>query len=632
MPEKSSQLDKTTQTELIKINLNAITFIGLVSDFVKFISTIVFSLFAAFNISFILFNVAALILTSAALILYSLFGALPKEDNIVKTILDLNKLVLGFCPQFLLLMLLALGFAASLFIDRWLNNLRLGRVRVLFNVLFLLSLLLYFWQINVLSVFYVDFGVIGILLGIIIHTVVFPLYVFSFIVSKVYVMPSEGLQSSLFGIKYGADLIRFIPLYIFSLFIYRIMADFFVFCYGLMTSKHYRCAVISGLRLPPERLKRYQAAPRFEAIWNSVKHVTISLLIGLCVSAVIITLFITLHEAFVTDSGRRLTKYISDQLAFLGQNFGFEIKPSSSFVLIIGLPLALAFTAITVLRKTKKLPLGFMAEWAIITSIGTPIFAISVSHINNFGNVYAGVIMGFPLLLSLLALRQIVWRGIHKAWDRILSAQQITLENSAQEKNFRPVLYLRAFADDQLTLSSRTNALDFFMGSPAKGQRFEELIAQRAFNWRPIVALGNPHLPFQLHGVLKKNVNDANWKEEVQYWHKKSAYLMMISNQTKNIDWEMELIKSTNRQYRAIYVVTSANRANEFFKYYRILQNAELAAVPHNTLAVYYHTNRGWTAITSSLRTYTAYSIALDLALAHIECVVRTPEYINKED
>lgn len=233
------------------------------------------------------------------------------------------------------------------------------------------------------------------------------------------------------------------------------------------------------------------------------------------------------------------------------------------------------------------------------------------------------VLLIFPLTIVAFAQRSLMWRGLIATSERWQSAVQPPLGSRADAGD-APTLYLRAFKDDNLTLHSGFDLLDLLMGRFHRPTRFEVLVATRISTWRPVVALGNPHIPLQFHGALKRHVQDGDWQEEVAYWNSFAAYTVMIANQTENIGWEVALLQTTKRHRQTIFVLTSSMMAKQFFNHYGILGETVQHDLQCSALIVYNDHEYGWTCLFSPIRTYRAYRIALDIALSRMESHFRS--------
>lgn len=323
------------------------------------------------------------------------------------------------------------------------------------------------------------------------------------------------------------------------------------------------------------------------------------------------------YHLMASGNGIYITVIILQRIGIAATDLSWVIAflAISNFVFILS-----GFILLICLRNRhffENFRLQFIECAGVLTLTTFIVVGIGIAGYENAGLIAFYCYMGVPIGLTLLIARAQIWRSLLSAKEQYLSIQQKAADEIITEGSIRPILYLRAFMDDGLKIGKSLKLLDLLMGVPRPSRRLEELVARRGFIWRPVVALGNPHIPLNLHGVLKKSVSDTDWQEEVAYWHDRSAYMIMIANKTENIGWEIELIRNTKRDDFCIYVVTSVTRTREFFDHYQIVDDE--TEVPPRSLVVFRDPEEGWTALTSRIRSETAYLAALDIAFARTE-------------
>ncbi|TCP78852.1 hypothetical protein C8J31_1206 [Rhizobium sp. PP-CC-2G-626] len=410
-------------------------------------------------------------------------------------------------------------------------------------------------------------------------------------------------------------MLAFLP--ISFLFFYSLLLAPLPLVAGLLTSDIYRASLGPSLTLRVEggRRRRFRIIPHGKDLTAAL----IALLFGVAGAVVFGVLTIGLfYLLFRTAAASGFVGHIVVSIMhLLGPEYAGKGWDVPLFLLAAFFLAGICCLALRLPAQTRYLvPSGALIECIGICLLST-IVLLALATTGSVGDWPTNFYIGLPLLATLLFARNILWRVLLATRERLLSGQQRTLDEVIEAGEISPILYLRAFKDDHLTIGRGFRLLDLLMGTPSASRRFEELIASRGFNWRPIVALGNPHLPLNLHGVLKKAVSDETWQDEVIHWQSQSAYTVMISNKTENLAWEIELIKRTRGTSSAIFIVTSVARARTFFEHYEIIDGSP--SIPAHTLAVFRDPQHGWIALTSRLRSEVAYSIALDIAFARTE-------------
>lgn len=366
---------------------------------------------------------------------------------------------------------------------------------------------------------------------------------------------------------------------------------------------------------------RFRLAPTRAAL-GSVLLIMLRALVSSVIAGVIVFLVYQGTYLLVSNS-RELSVRLVTAAGTIGLEGNAHVWLGANFILASSVMCVAIIGWLACARVLgTRFATGPVIEWLVVLLASMAIYVAAANIGVGGDNAAIAAWLGVPILLIFLFARQQVWRAFHESADRIRSSQQRSVEEVIRSDDVHPILYLRAFIDDSLTVGRGFRLVDLLMGMPVRTRRFEELVAGRGFLWRPIVALGNPHIPFSLHGVLKKDVSNEGWQAEVEYWHKRCAYVLMIANKTENIAWEIDLIRRTRGSDSSIFVVTSVERAREFFDHYEIIPGQP--KVPDGALVVYRDSARGWVAITSPIRTEVAYSTALDIALARTEGGIAT--------
>jgi hypothetical protein len=120
-----------------------------------------------------------------------------------------------------------------------------------------------------------------------------------------------------------------------------------------------------------------------------------------------------------------------------------------------------------------------------------------------------------------------------------------------------PILYLRSFGDDQLTIPART-------GSPRhsllerfshRSERFEEVVAGHLWAYGPVIAVGVPGERLAPIGAARTHYDDATWKDGVQSWLSRASLVVITVGGTAGVAWEVRRIAELGLWDRAILLV-----------------------------------------------------------------------------
>ena len=118
----------------------------------------------------------------------------------------------------------------------------------------------------------------------------------------------------------------------------------------------------------------------------------------------------------------------------------------------------------------------------------------------------------------------------------------------AQERDSRPpILYLRNFSDDVLTMSSsslaRTSLIERI--SIVNRQPFEEILVRHLSAKGPVVALSHPSSRLPAIGAAKLTLPNDKWQEQIRTWIAKAQMVVVAVTPprvSEGLHWEIEYL------------------------------------------------------------------------------------------
>jgi len=108
------------------------------------------------------------------------------------------------------------------------------------------------------------------------------------------------------------------------------------------------------------------------------------------------------------------------------------------------------------------------------------------------------------------------------------SLQPTASELQAHDQR-RPIVLLRSFSDDDLTL--------------AGGWDLEEILARELGTFGPFVAIGRPGEPLPEIGAARNYYTDAEWQKAVTKWMDEALALIVLPGLSGGLGWELETIQ-----------------------------------------------------------------------------------------
>jgi hypothetical protein len=169
------------------------------------------------------------------------------------------------------------------------------------------------------------------------------------------------------------------------------------------------------------------------------------------------------------------------------------------------------------------------------------------------GGAVAIVVVAWPLsvgfLYGVLALAD--W-----LWDRSRLAGQLTLQEALLLDQRAPILFLRSFQDDQVSLKAAK--LPTYLRALDPGlvaHRFEELLVQDLSYVGPVVAIGNPRDFQRPIGASREYLDNRDWHDEVLQYMKQSRAIVVSLSETHGLEWELTQISCHGYLMKTLFVV-----------------------------------------------------------------------------
>jgi hypothetical protein len=246
-----------------------------------------------------------------------------------------------------------------------------------------------------------------------------------------------------------------------------------------------------------------------------------------------------------TPSGRPFARNAFNTLLGLPPLIDFVHKPRGRYLKIVALSsLAGLFLA--------SAGLGAMGALVIL-------FDAYVGVLQSFPDL-AWPIIGLPFGLAGILFALAVTGGVIERAE--LGQIRFSLE-ALQEVDLRqPVLFLRAFADDQVELlrpkvSYLARTLDF----GRRKANLDEMLLAEATPYGPLVALGNPTDALPPYGAARGYFDDKTWQEAVEDLVRTSSLVILCVDATDGIWWEVEHLALTSQFGKTLILIHPSHRA-----------------------------------------------------------------------
>lgn len=120
----------------------------------------------------------------------------------------------------------------------------------------------------------------------------------------------------------------------------------------------------------------------------------------------------------------------------------------------------------------------------------------------------------------------------------------------------KPILFLRSFADDQVTLSPPAMTfLQRLCFLEPHGATLDQLATEEASFYGPFVAIGKPHEPIAPYGASRGYFADIDWKTAVRQLIQQSRAVVICVDTTAGVLWELSQIAELKAQQKTLVLI-----------------------------------------------------------------------------
>jgi hypothetical protein len=171
------------------------------------------------------------------------------------------------------------------------------------------------------------------------------------------------------------------------------------------------------------------------------------------------------------------------------------------------------------------------------------------------GFIFLVASLGVSLGCAVLAFWLIgkVCRGCSNLARRFLT---VSLERVLKLDQRKPILFLRAFADDQVLMRpiGVLTLLGLFDFNDSK-MTLDQLLLQEGTLYGPVVALGNPRDKLPPFGVARGYFANENWQEAVANLVRDSSAVVICVDETEGISWELEFLRDRRFLVKTLFLL-----------------------------------------------------------------------------
>lgn len=138
-----------------------------------------------------------------------------------------------------------------------------------------------------------------------------------------------------------------------------------------------------------------------------------------------------------------------------------------------------------------------------------------------------------------------------------------------------PILYLRPFAQDVMEAQTLPSmALRVATVQPRR-KPIEAFVAEAAFRFAPLVALGDPRTTVEPVGAVREYTTNDQWQERIEEMLRRTKAVLFLIGATSSVKWEVDTILDKQLLNRTLFIFPPDQAIiDQFFLENRDLANA----------------------------------------------------------
>ncbi len=275
-----------------------------------------------------------------------------------------------------------------------------------------------------------------------------------------------------------------------------------------------------------------------------------------------LNLFYSIISVYV---GLLITGYVAhgclQSVSQVGKNiFWFQRKKRSEKNLLhklLGIPPKLIAFRKTTFYGITLLVISFVFElFGIVGILGLAplirdIGEFLTQELSAIHFILANFLLLVPFIIAPPAIR--VARRLRK---RALSKMALSATELLSRDGRKPVLYLRPFEDDSITLvGQKMTVYEKFFDRGAQYEYLEYLLVNTLSIEGPVVAIGDPNDPNPPAGASRDYLLDESWKLRVHELMEDASIIVMCVSYTEGVFWEIDEILNNDYAHKTIFVI-----------------------------------------------------------------------------
>ena len=223
-------------------------------------------------------------------------------------------------------------------------------------------------------------------------------------------------------------------------------------------------------------------------------------------------------------------------------------------------------------RSTRWSILAFLLEGVAFSPIGSANTSSTMAQallpaLPGSPSPFAGHYIALAVVVCLFLPGLIVWTQsmfrLADAARRRASRAALTPAAEARRLDDRPpVLFLRSFENDQVSLRSAAVTTSVQLADPTFEQAHLEDVLQTCLSLGPVIAIGRPDDAAPPVGVPRLYVPTLEWQNVVTGLIDEAALIVVGVSESAGVIWEIEQLKNCRQLGKAVFVVPPEHAHN----------------------------------------------------------------------
>jgi hypothetical protein len=133
---------------------------------------------------------------------------------------------------------------------------------------------------------------------------------------------------------------------------------------------------------------------------------------------------------------------------------------------------------------------------------------------------------------------------------------RVSLEQAQAADRRRPVLFLRSFRDDAVTLPPPKSGFAYkLLNYTERKKSLDQLLLEEGTSVGPVVALGNPADAVPPYGAARAYFHNDNWQKMIGYLMEQAVVIVICVDNSKSLWWEIESVKTHRHLSKTVFLL-----------------------------------------------------------------------------